>query len=115
MRTTGFPIIITIVAALASILPAHLFLLRPPAHAALGEWVVAEHGQLTIFGACTGTIITLGFAAYAAGIAQICRWAITRYVICKPNRRYFTDSEQLCDRCKFWLIRPTDSWPSELG
>lgn len=75
---------IAIVAALASILPAYLFLIHPPAHSAIGQWAITEHGKLTIFGACTGAIITIGFAAYGTGVAQICQWAFNRFVIGKP-------------------------------
>lgn len=113
MRTANFPIAITIVAVLASILPAYFFLLRPPSHAAIGDWVVAEHGNLTAFGACTGAIITIGFAAYGAGVAQICRWAFNRFVMGGTFDAYFTVREQLSDRYKSWPIQPTDPWPSE--
>ena len=84
-------------AVLASALPAHLFLIRPPANAALGQWAIAEHGRLTIFGACTGAIITIGFAAYGAGVAQIFRWAFVRFVIGQPAIPEVAPSEQLCD------------------
>ena len=102
-------------AALASVLPCYLFLIRPPAHAAIGQWAIAEYGKLTIFGACTGAIITIGFAAYGAGVAQLCRWAFARFVIGFPAIPDVARSEQLCDRCKFWPVQPTGLPPSEHG
>lgn len=61
-------------------------LIRPPAYSAIGQWAITEQGKLTIFGACTGAIITIGFAAYGAGVAQICRWAFSRFMTGKPSR-----------------------------
>ena len=81
MRTSGFPISTAIMAVLASVLPAYLFLIRPPRHAGIAQWAIAEHGKLTIFGTCTGAIITIGFAIYGAAVAQVCRWAFIRFVI----------------------------------